>query len=152
MASGVNIRAILSALPVVGPVVGAYNVVTSKLAISSSRFMLLVSEAAASHAYANDNDKSYSQAAENFETHRQELIETLKREVVYSKAALVGHLVNLIGIIVLIAVGVFTAGPLAGAVTAALAVGSIYYAYNAYLATEKLKGQGIGPMRFMDNP
>lgn len=142
MVNGINARTVLSTLPVVGPVVGAYNVLSSKVGAAFSNSMLAVSEAGASEAYAQGDDAAYGHYADQFENQRGEELQSLRKERMYSKAAFVGHLVNLIGLITLLAVGVFT-GPLAVILTTILAVGAIFYAYNAYRADQILSQQAL---------
>lgn len=145
MLKGIDSQAALSTFPIVGPVIGAYNIAWSKFAARATLTSMMISEAIASAAYAEDNEEAGSDEAEAFEKRRIELIEIQEEELVYTKAALLGNLGNLIGTIVLIALGVFT-GVWATIVATSLTLGSIAYAYNIHHLRTELNRRADRPL------
>lgn len=137
MLNGVDTPAILSTLPIVGPIIGAFNVIMVKCSAEISTIVAVALEEEASSAFADGNDGALPALVEEYEDRRRGLSEALRREIIYSKAAFIGTLINLIGVITLIACRIFS-GPLAVILTSVLAVGSIAFAYNAYRTIQDL--------------
>lgn len=131
MLNGIDRQAILSMTPFTGPFVGVYNVTMAKTQVLFNETMSSVSQDVASQG-AREN---IADVRINAEATIAELAEEepalLEKEILYSKTALVGNLINLIGAIMLIATNILT-GPLSILVLGSLVIGSAVYSYNLY--------------------
>ncbi len=135
-----NARAIASCLPVVGPVVGVYNALTTKFESIGEALQLIALEASLRGVYESEpvDQNEERRLIREMEEGIENLANIKKREIVYSKCAILGNLLTLIGIVSLVAAGIF-AGPLVWVFMVGLAVVTIAHTYNLYHANKDSK-------------
>lgn len=139
MTHGISyVRAVTSCLPVVGPIFSAFNAVIARLESLGAGVRLFALSATLQSVMEAEPrmPERENELLRDIDGVQTDIAKILKREIVYSKCAIAGSLLTLIGVVALVAAGVL-AGPLAWVYTIGLAISTIAHSYNLHMVNKE---------------